>query len=73
MDTEVEFTNNMVGWSFTYSEIYRRGLGQSGSERFYEFYTKVYSIHYTSKLRGINSWIKLHLLLKEGLNLTHRI
>ncbi|MGC8506322.1 MAG: IS66 family transposase, partial [Thermoplasmata archaeon] len=54
IDPEIEPTNNRAERALRPSVIYRKISGGSRSERGAEIYTKVYSIYYTSKLRGKN-------------------
>ena len=54
MDPDVEPTNNRAERALRSSVIYRKVSGGSRSERGAEIYTKIYSVYYTSKLRGKN-------------------
>ena len=54
MNPDVEPTNNRAERALRPSVIYRKISGGSRSERGAEIYTRVYSIYYTTKLRGKN-------------------
>ena len=54
IDPDVEPTNNRAEGALGSSVIYRKVSGGSRSERVAEIYTKIYSIYYTTKLRGKN-------------------
>ena len=54
MDPDVEPTNNRAERALRSSVIYRKVSGGSRSERGAEIYTRIYSIYYTTKLRGKN-------------------
>ena len=54
MNPDVEPTNNRAERTLRSSVIYRKVSGGSRSEKGAEIYTKIYSIYYTSKLRGKN-------------------
>ena len=54
MDPDVEPTNNRAERALRSSVIYRKVSGGSRSEKCAEIYTKIYSIYYTTKLRGKN-------------------
>ena len=51
---DVEPTNNRAERALRSSVIYRKVSGGSRSGRGAEIYTRIYSIYYTSKLRGKN-------------------
>ena len=54
MNPDVEPTNNRAERALRPSVIYRKVSGGSRSERGAEIYTRIYSVYYTSKLRGKN-------------------
>ena len=54
MNPDVEPTNNRAERGLRPSVIYRKTSGGSRTERGAEIYTRIYSIYYTSKLRGKN-------------------
>ena len=54
MNSNVEPMNNRAERGLRPPVIYRKTSGGSRSERGAEIYTKIYSIYYTSKLRGKN-------------------
>ena len=54
MNPHVEPTNNRAERGLRPSVIYRKVSGGSRTERGAEIYTRIYSIYYTSKLRGKN-------------------
>ena len=54
MNPHVEPTNNRAERCIRPSVIYRKTSGGSRTERVVEIYTRIYSIYYTSKLRGKN-------------------
>ena len=54
IDPKVEATNNRAERALRPSVIYRKVSGGSRSERGAEIYTRIYSVYYTSKLRGRN-------------------
>ena len=54
MNPDVEPTNNRAERGLRPSVIYRKVSGGSRTERGAEIYTRIYSIYYTSKLRGKN-------------------
>ncbi len=54
MSPDVEPTNNRVERALRSSVIYRKVSGGSRSGRGAEIYTTIYSIYYTTKLRGKN-------------------
>ena len=54
MNPDVEPTNNRAERALRSSVIYRKVSGGSRSEKGAEIYTRIYSIYYTSKLRGKN-------------------
>ena len=54
MNPDVESTNNRAERGLRPSVIYRKVSGGSRSERGAEIYTRIFSIYYTSKLRGNN-------------------
>jgi transposase len=54
MNPDVEPTNNRAERALRPSVIYRKVSGGSRSEKGAEIYTRIYSIYYTSKLRGKN-------------------
>ena len=54
IDPDVEATNNRAERALRPSVIYRKVSGGSRSERGAEIYTRIYSVYYTSKLRGRN-------------------
>ena len=54
IDPEVDPTNNRAERALRPSVIYRKVSGGSRSERGAEIYTKIYSVYYTSRLRGKN-------------------
>ena len=54
MDPCIEKTNNRAERALRPSVIYRKVSGGSRSERGAEIYTRIYSVYYTSKLRGKN-------------------
>ena len=54
MDPEVESTNNRAERALRPSVIYRKISGGSRSDRGADIYTKIFSVYYTSKLRGKN-------------------
>ena len=54
MNPDVESTNNRAERGLRPSVIYRKVSGGSRSERGAEVYTRIFSIYYTSKLRGNN-------------------
>ncbi len=54
VNQDVKPTNNRAERSLRPSVIYRKVSGGSRSDRGAEIYTKLYSIFYTSKLRGKN-------------------
>ena len=54
IDPKVEATNNRAERALRPSVIYRKVSGGSRSERGAEIYTRIYSVYYTSKLRGKN-------------------
>ncbi len=56
MDPEVEPTNNRAERALRPSVIYRKVSGGSRSEKGAEMYTRIYSVYYTSRLRGKNWW-----------------
>ena len=47
-------TNNRAERALRSSAIYRKVSGGSRSERGAEIYTRIYSVYYTTKLRGKN-------------------
>ncbi len=57
MHPEVESTNNRAERALWPSVIYRKISGGSRSDRGADIYTKIFSVYYTSKLRG-KSFIK---------------
>ena len=54
VNPDVEPTNNRVERASRPSVIYSKISGGSRSERGAEIYTKIYSVYYTSELRGKN-------------------
>ena len=54
MNPHVEQTNNSAESGLRPLVIYRKTSGGSRTERVVEIYTRIYSIYYTSKLRGKN-------------------
>ena len=54
INPDVEPTNNRAERALRPSVIYRKISGGSRSERGSEIYTKIYSVYYTSKLKGKN-------------------
>jgi hypothetical protein len=54
IDPDVEPTNNRAERALRPSVIYRKISGGSRSEKGAEIYTRIYSVYYTSKLRGKN-------------------
>ena len=54
IDPDVEPTNNRAERALRSSVIYSKISGGSRSERDAEIYTKIYSVYYTSNLRGKN-------------------
>ena len=54
IDPDVEPTNNRAERALRSSVIYRKISGGSRSGRRAEIYTRIYSVYYTSKLRGKN-------------------
>ena len=54
MNPHLEQANNRAEGCIRSSVIYRKTSGGSRTERVVEIYTRIYSIYYTSKLRGKN-------------------
>ena len=54
MNPYVKPTNNRAERCISPSVIYRKTSGGFRTERVVEIYTRIYSIYYTSKLRGKN-------------------
>ncbi len=54
IDPDVEATNNRAERALRPSVIYRKISGGSRSEKGAGIYTRIYSVYYTSKLRGKN-------------------
>ena len=65
MNPDVEPTNNRAERGLRPPVIYRKVSGGSRSERGAEIYTKLYSIYYTSKLRGKNFIIDTPSIMKR--------
>ena len=64
MNPDVEPTNNRAERGLRPSVIYRKTSGGSRTERGAEIYTRIYSIYYTSKLRGKNFIIDTSSIIK---------
>ena len=54
LQIQVESTNNRAERALRPSVIYRKISGGSRSDRGADIYTKIFSVYYTSKLRGKN-------------------
>ena len=65
MNPHVEPTNNRAERGLRPSVIYRKVSGGSRTERGAEIYTRIYSIYYTSKLRGKNFIIDTPSIMKR--------
>ena len=71
MSPDVEPTNNRVERALRSSVIYRKVSGGSRSGRGAEIYTTIYSIYYTTKLRGKNFIADTPSVIKRNLNSEH--